>query len=943
MILINTNKLSLILIAFITCAALYLSLIITKSHLVEQYQRAYLSLSDSIIQSRESLYYFNHQDNKAYDSYSSQLVNADLKASFLSEHLENDQNYWLSSFLISSDQAVIYAKNTQVSVSTLVNDLETLLRLKVSYEYSTLTTLLLEKKLLTTLPKLEDKLYVSQFTLTGLMSSPPSNELKNQVGFKSLSNYIAFRERIKAESKNKEKDIFTNNVKQMLTQQNNYWLSQSESIKNHMFITVMLFICAIASYFYLQLRERLQQTLIIKRELVNSEKEKSKLALVAEHAHDAILITDNNGMLTWANQSFFTLSGFQLDEVLGKKPGDLLQGENTSKDDVSRISAAIKEGGSIESELINYHKDGSEYWIDMSITPTFNSDGSVEQFIAVERDITKRKALEIDLFNAAEQAEVSNKAKSTFLATMSHELRTPLNGILGMAQIIESNIKDPEQHKQISVLLESGDHLLSLLNDILDFSKIEQNKLELDNLPFDFKDVISPIANTYIPICEDKGLELIIHDQINAGAVFNGDKPRIRQIIFNLISNAVKFTHKGSITLTFSHTLTAKSKQGLLIKIEDSGIGIREERLDYIFDPFIQAESATTRQYGGTGLGLAIVKQLVDAMQGYISVESVEGEGTGFTIMLPLETVIKKQIHKEKTPEAPVSNDNEELIHQKLSILVAEDNKVNALVAKMFCERLGHQVVVVENGQLAIETLRSQVFDLIIMDNHMPIMDGISATKIIRKELKLPTVIFACTADVFQEAHDNFIEAGANYVLTKPLQEQGFMDAIKQHQQLITCNNTETKPFDKSTENVIELKRHSKEKITTLALTEAELSLASLIAICGDDNDILDEFLLSFIDISEESITSLITAYDNKEIANIRLHSHSVKGMASNFDALRLVESATSIEMLTKVGSMPELNDIQQLINLLEVNIQQAVRLLHRNINKKTNNVHVYP
>ena len=929
MILINTNKLSLILIAFITCAALYLSLIVTKSHLVEQYQRAYLALSDNIIQSRESLYYFNHQDNKAYDSYSSQLVNADLKASFLSEHLDNDQNHWLSSFLISSDQAVIYAKNTQVSVSTLVNDLETLLRLKVSYEYSTLTALLLEKKLLTTLPKLEDKLYVSQFTLTGLMSSPPSNELKNQVGFKSLSNYIAFRERIKVESKNKEKDIFTNNVKQMLTQQNNYWLSQSESIKNHMFITVILFICAIAAYFYLQLRERLQQTLIIKRELVNSEKEKSKLALVAEHAHDAILITDNNGMLTWANQSFSTLSGFQLNEVLGKKPGDLLQGENTSKDDIARISAAIKEGAAIESELINYHKDGSEYWIGMSITPTFNSDGSVEQFIAVERDITKRKALEIDLFNAAEQAEVSNKAKSTFLATMSHELRTPLNGILGMAQIIESNIKDPEQHKQINVLLESGDHLLSLLNDILDFSKIEQNKLELNYEEFYFKEVISPITHTYFSICEDKGLNLIIKNDINPNAIFNGDKPRIRQIIFNLISNAVKFTHKGSITLLFKPTYKANNESGLILQIKDSGIGIRQERLEKIFDPFIQAESSTTRQYGGTGLGLAIVKQLINVMQGDISVHSVEGEGTEFTIVIPIKSRIQ-QPEKPSTEHLPIVDIEEDDAPKNLSILIAEDNKVNALVAKMFCQRLGHQVTIAENGQIALDILQESAFDLIIMDNHMPVMDGISATTIIRNERKLSTVIFACTADVFQEAHDNFIAAGANYVLTKPLQEQSFLDAINHYKTSIERNQTKNKTAIEQKTNVIELKRHSKEKIT-LALTEAELTLVPLIAICGDDVDILNDFLTSFIDTSEDSITSLITAYDKKEIDNIRLYSHSVKGMASNFDAHRLVESATNIEKQAKNNTMPNLDDIQQLINLLEVNIQQATRLIKNN------------
>ena len=934
--LINTNRLSLILIAFITCAALYLALLATKSHLVEQYQRAYLSLSDSIIQSRERLYYFNHQDNKAYDSYSSQLVDADLKASFLVKRLKNDQTQWLLRFIISNDEAISYAEKTQTSVSTLVSDLETLLRLKVSYEYSTLTTLLLENKLLTTLKTAEDKLYVSQYTLTGLMSSLPNPELQKQAEFKSLSNYITFRERIKTESKNKEKDIFTNNVKQMLTRQNNYWLAQSESIKNHTFITVILFIAAIAAYFYLQLRERLQQTLLIKRDLVNSEKEKSKLALVAEHAHDAILITDKNGTLTWANQSFCTLSGYQLSEVLGKKPGDILQGEKTSQSEITRISTAAKQGISIESELINYHKKGNEYWVGISITPTFDSSGLIEQFIVVERDITTRKELEIDLANAAQQADVSNKAKSTFLATMSHELRTPLNGILGMAQIIESNIKDPEQHQQINVLLESGDHLLSLLNDILDFSKIEQNKLELNSEDFNFKEVISPITSTYLSICEDKGLDLIVNNDINPNAVFKGDKPRIRQIIFNLISNAVKFTHQGSITLLFRHTLTSKNESGVTIQIKDSGIGIRQERLEKIFDPFIQAESSTTRQYSGTGLGLAIVKQLIDVMQGDISVTSIENEGTTFTMVLPLETsIIQSVVHQSE--HLPIINIEEDEVPKDLSILIAEDNKVNALVAKMFCQRLGHQVTIAENGQLALDILQESSFDLIIMDNHMPIMDGITATQIIRNKLKLSTGIFACTADVFQEAHDNFIAAGANYILTKPLQEQSFLDAINHHKIKIERNKSNHQPKT----NIIELKRYSKDKITTLALTEAELTLEPLIDICGNDTDVLNDFLTSFIDTSEESITSLITAYDKKDIDNIRLHSHSVKGMAGNFNAHRLVESAAAIEKEAKMNTVPKLNDIQQLINLLEVNMQQATRLMKKNSDKKQEEIKI--
>ncbi|MGF1807607.1 ATP-binding protein, partial [Aliivibrio sifiae] len=342
--------------------------------------------------------------------------------------------------------------------------------------------------------------------------------------------------------------------------------------------------------------------------------------------------------------------------------------------------------------------------------------------------------------------------------------------------------------------------------------------------------------------------------------MFKGDKPRIRQIIFNLISNAVKFTHDGSITLLFNHTLTVKKETGITIQIKDSGIGIRQERLEKIFDPFIQAESSTTRQYGGTGLGLAIVKQLVDVMGGDISVNSTEGKGTTFTIVIPLETSIK-QATVENKDHSPRTNIEETKTPTNLSILIAEDNKVNALVAKMFCQRLGHQVTIAENGQIALDILQESSFDLIIMDNHMPIMDGITATQIIRNKLKLSTVIFACTADVFQEAHDNFIAAGANYILTKPLQEQSFLDAINHHKIKIERNKSSHQPKT----NIIELKRYSKDKITTLALTEAELTLEPLIEICGDDIEIRNEFLTSFINTSEESITSLITAYDKKD------------------------------------------------------------------------------
>lgn len=514
---------------------------------------------------------------------------------------------------------------------------------------------------------------------------------------------------------------------------------------------------------------------------------------------------------------------------------------------------------------------------------------------------------------------------------MSHELRTPLNGILGMAQIIESNIKDKEQHKQIKMLLESGDHLLFLLNEILDFSKIEQNKLELNHASFYFVDIIEPITNTYLSVCENKGLKFIIDNKINNEIVFIGDKPRIRQIIFNLISNAVKFTHEGSITLNFSHTLTGKGKQAVQIKIKDTGVGIRENRLKHIFEPYIQAEASTTRQYGGTGLGLAIVKQLTDIMRGYISVSSSEGKGSCFTLVLPLDITKSKQL-KDNDALLPSgqSKSTNPIPMANLSILIAEDNKINALVAQMFCQRLGHKAIIAENGKVAIDKLKETHFDLIIMDNHMPVMDGILATKIIREKLKISTVIFAYTANAFQKAHDNFLKAGANYVLTKPLQENDFIGAIKQYQDAIIQQKRTSYPTQEKNSNIIELKRPSKYKLSDDALTEAEIKLTSIQDICGTDSEIICVFLQSFIDTSEENITEIITAFERKDIKSIRFNAHSIKGMASNFSASRLIKIATSIELCAKKKNMPKLEDVQQLINLLKINIQQASRLLEK-------------
>ena len=388
-----------------------------------------------------------------------------------------------------------------------------------------------------------------------------------------------------------------------MAQQAMFWLSQVDDSKVYLLLNILVLIGIYSVNYRVQQAEQYRKEAKILASLYEVEAEKAQLSLVAEHAQDAIIITDDSGHVTWVNKGFVTLSGYQADEIKGKKPGQLLQGENTCCDEVDKIRKGVTAQQPVTAELINYHKDGSEYWIDIAINPIIDVNGELTNFIAVERDSTARKKMETELAQAVVKADVSNKAKSTFLATMSHELRTPLNGILGMAQIIEPNLENPEHRQQIQILLESGNHLTSLLNDILDFSKVEEGKLSLEHELFEFKTVIEPIINTYQPICNEKNIGFIVENLIEEQQAFKGDKARVRQIIYNLLSNAVKFTESGQVTLKFKQSIGLSGQSGIAMTVEDSGIGIRKERVDSIFEPFVQAESSTTRQYGGTGLG----------------------------------------------------------------------------------------------------------------------------------------------------------------------------------------------------------------------------------------------------------------------------------------------------------------------------------------------------
>ena len=375
---------------------------------------------------------------------------------------------------------------------------------------------------------------------------------------------------------------------------------------------------------------------------------------------------------------------------------------------------------------------------------------------------------------ARHAAEAANRAKTEFLATMSHEIRTPLNGVLGMAQAMEADRLSAVQRSRIDVIRRSGEALLTILNDILDLSKVEAGLLDLETAEFDLGDLARGAHLAFAEAARARALALDVAVDPSAEGVYLGDMVRVRQILTNLLSNAVKFTQQGSIRLAAVHAAGV-----VTFTVTDTGPGIAAERLDKVFEKFVQADSSTTRRFGGTGLGLAICRELALAMGGAVSVTSVVGEGSCFTVELPLERCADRR----RAPAAPghdaLARGSDD---RGVRILAAEDNPVNQLVLRTLLEQVGLEADIVENGLQAVERWEEQPWDLILMDIQMPEMDGPTATRRIRvreaQTGRRPTPIIALTANAMRHQTDAYRKAGMDGFVAKPIQVGQLFAAI---------------------------------------------------------------------------------------------------------------------------------------------------------------------
>ncbi len=496
------------------------------------------------------------------------------------------------------------------------------------------------------------------------------------------------------------------------------------------------------------------------------------LALVAERTHNVVIIADANRRITWVNESFVRLTGYTLGEVVGKSPS-MLQCERTDKETVARISKELSAGRGFRGELVNAAKDGREYWVELDIQPILGPDSEPQGFIAVERDLTERIEYERALTEATAKAQRATEAKSRFLANMSHEIRTPLNGIIGFADLLMRGADkgdEAERAEWIGIIHGSGTHLLNLLNDVLDMSKLDAGKMDVALAPCSPSRVISEAVMIQQSAAADRGITLSVVFEDGVADAIRTDATRLRQIMLNLVGDAVKFTEVGAVKVIIG-TETAEDGAPLLrVRIADTGIGMAEEQLGRLFGVFEQADETIADRFGGSGLGLAISKRIAERLGGDITATSTPGVGSVFTLTIAATPLRAGElIHDEmQTPLASAAGMGEGPL-AGVRVLVADDVEANRRVCKLFLTETGAEVVLAHDGVEAVNACSRRAFDLILMDVQMPTLSGLDATRQLRAA-GCPVPVIALTAFSAGADRERCLDAGMNDFLVKPFE-----------------------------------------------------------------------------------------------------------------------------------------------------------------------------
>lgn len=617
------------------------------------------------------------------------------------------------------------------------------------------------------------------------------------------------------------------------------------------------------------------------------------------------------GILLEANQTSLDFAGIQREQVVGRPYWETPWWQ-VSPETQERLHQAIVRAAA--GELIRYEavvqgQQGKRITIDFSLRPLLDDQTHQVVYLIPEgRDISQLKQAEEQLNQAKQMAEAANRAKSEFLATMSHEIRTPMNAVVGMTSLLMNTDLSPLQREYVETIRNGGDMLLAIINDILDFSKIESGKLELDHQVFRLRELLKGIQDLLQTPATQKGLELAFEVSEQVPERLVGDPSRLRQIVVNLVNNAIKFTPSGSVHLRVERvkadpspdpielpTRSAKPQVLLRFEITDTGIGIPADKLHRLFQPFSQVDGSTCRQHGGTGLGLAISKRLCELMGGEIGVNSRPGQGSTFFFTIRVREMAFSGI-PAPAAQAPLTLDPEFARRHPMRLLVAEDNLVNQRVIRRMMERLGYEVEVVSTGLEALQAVQAaeQPYDLILMDVQMPELDGLAATRRIRALASgvQPTIV-GLSANAFAEDRREALEAGMDDFLIKPLAMESLVAILQRH----------------SPATPLQPEHHH----------QMAQDLKALIGL-----DALDQFadiVRDYISTAQQTLGEIQSAQHQQDWNRIPPLAHHLKGSSSTVGAKGVAQLCQQLQTLCQT---PDPEQIAQAIAALKAEYEQV-------------------
>jgi signal transduction histidine kinase/DNA-binding response OmpR family regulator len=519
-----------------------------------------------------------------------------------------------------------------------------------------------------------------------------------------------------------------------------------------------------------------------------------------------------------------------------------------------------------------------------------------------------RKALK----HSKREAEELARSKQKFLANMSHEIRTPMNAIAGFSEQIGQGTLTDTQRSQLGMVQKSTDHLLYLINEVLDLSKLQANKINLEQIGFEPKDLMNDIFIFLKNEASAKSIEAICETKANVPRILIGDPFRLQQILFNLLSNAVKFTDQGTISVQASSLLKTDSECVLRIAVQDTGIGMEKRHLEKVFLEFEQAERSTSRNYGGTGLGLSIVKLMVDLHNGNINLESEPQKGTTITFEIPYQIGGVKDLPKKENPRQ-VNYDQLE----NLTVLIVDDEKYNRLLLISILKKLNIKYAEADNGEAALEALDENDYDLILMDIRMPKLSGIQATKKIRQlnnKSKLATPVIALTAAVSEDDKMDYFKAGMDGFLAKPYKEKELLTAIK------SCLQFQTK-----IEDMVEDEKSE------------QLELEELKSLAAGDKEFYFSMLQIFIEGTEDGITEMANCLMQSDWLNMAEYAHKISSPCKHLGAIRLHAGLKEIENICRDNG--DTSRIHKIFEEVNKNAQTAIEQVKEEVSNQSGNL----